>query len=52
MSYEKEEDERSEINWDRFAVRGAKTKYPVDKIKSTDYRQQTTDNHPDGAVVR
>ena len=22
MSYEKEEDERSEINWDRFAVRG------------------------------
>ena len=24
----------------------------VDKIKSTDYRQQTTDYHPDGTVVR
>ena len=24
MSYEKEEDERSDVNWDRFAVRGCR----------------------------
>ena len=33
MSYEKEEDERSEINWDHEVVRGAEINVPVGDMK-------------------
>ena len=34
MPYEKEEDERSEINWDRKAVRGCNYKVPLTHVNN------------------